>query len=367
MSFRALVLLFLFELLLRSKTNLDNNKATSLCERLFHIEGVVKVTLLEQHRMPACIASFPNQQYYHGKLVTPPRAPSSPPRGFRWPSSDAICFIDEYGPGEKKDKKTLYNQHEVLAIVDAIHWLLQSGDVVPDDVVILAFYQRQVQEICRRLWQCKMCVRDVTSVDGFQGSQAPLVVISTVRCNVSGTLGFAGDARRLNVAMTRAQKGLLIFGSRWTLTAHDGLGTWPPFFQFFEAKGWIQSTRCVAPSEAMLNVLERPLPARRDAACSRASHTTRCQDAPAEKLALDPPQHPRKNYYSSCLVTGADVDVLVQDAQNTVQTLCRDPDYQSLLAYVLSLPARVHKWGDMAGNVQELDRKQLSHLNALYR
>ena len=104
LCFRALLHLFLFDLFLRSKTNLDNNKATSLFERLFHVEGVVKVTLLQQHRMPACIASFPNQQYYHGKLRTPPRAPCSPPRGFRWPSNDAICFIDEYGPGEKKEK-----------------------------------------------------------------------------------------------------------------------------------------------------------------------------------------------------------------------------------------------------------------------
>ena len=151
--FRALVVLF-FWALAKVQENLDNNNAASLFERLFHLVGVVKVTLLEQHRMPACIASFPNKQYYHGKLVTPPHAPSSLPRGFRWPSSDAICFIDEYGPGEKKDTNSLYNEREAQAIVDAIHWLLQSGDVVSDDVVILAFYHRQVQEICRRLWHC---------------------------------------------------------------------------------------------------------------------------------------------------------------------------------------------------------------------
>ena len=93
----------------------------------------------------------------------------------------------------------MYNAHEAQAIVDAIHWLLDAGDVASNDVVILAFYQRQVQEIRWRLRQGKLRVRDVTSVDGFQGSEAPLIVISTVRCNVSGNLGFTGDARRLNV------------------------------------------------------------------------------------------------------------------------------------------------------------------------
>ena len=219
------------------------------------------MTLLEQHRMPACIASFPNQQYYHGNLVTPLHAPSAPPKGFHWPSSDAICFIDEYGPGEKKDNNSLYNSHEAQAVVDAMYWLLQAGDVVADDIVILAFYQEQVQEICKCLRQSNIRVRDVTSVDGFQGSQAPLIGISTVRCNVSGTLGFAGDARRLNVAMTRAQKGLLIFGSQWTLIAQDGHGTWTPFYKYFEAKGWIRRSRCIAPPEAMLNVRERSLTA----------------------------------------------------------------------------------------------------------
>ena len=359
--------LFLFDLCLRSKRNLDDNQATSLLERLFYVAGVVKVTLLQQHRMPLCIASFPNQQYYRGKLRTPPRAPCSPPRGFRWPSNDAICFIDAYGPGERKEKTSLYNAHEAGAIADAIHWLLQGGDVASNDVVVVSFYQRQAQEIRRLLRERNLRIRDVTSVDGYQGSEAPVVVISTVRCNVSGNLGFAGDARRLNVAMTRACKALLIFGSRWTLTAQDGLGTWTPFFQFFEVRGWIQSTRRIAPSQATLDVLQRPLPANRDATCSRVSHTTRCQDADAEKVSLDPPQHSRKHHYSSCMVIGADINVLLQDATNTAQALCRHGDYQRLLAYVLTLPARVHRWGETVEDVQELDRKQWSHLNALYR
>ena len=180
--------------------------------------------------MPLCIADFPNQQYYHGKLMTPPRAPCRPPQGFRWPSDDAICFIDAFGPGEERDKTSLYNAHEAHAIAECIYWLHDAGDVVSSDVVVLSFYQRQVKQIRWALQRFRLRIREVTTVDGFQGSDAPVVIVSTVRCNAFGHIGFAGDARRLNVAMTRACKALLIFGSRWTFTVQDGLDTWAPFF-----------------------------------------------------------------------------------------------------------------------------------------
>ena len=140
-------------------------------------------------------ASLPNQQYYHGKLRTPPRAACLPPRGFRWPSNDAICFINAFGPGEERDKTSFYNAHEASAIADAIFWLHGAGDVDSSEVVVVSFYQRQVREIRSALQQRCLRVREVTTVDGFQGSEAPVVIVSTVRCNAFGHIGFAGDAR----------------------------------------------------------------------------------------------------------------------------------------------------------------------------
>ena len=150
-----------------------------------------KVTLLEQHRMPLCIAAFPNQQYYHGKLMTRARAPCRPPRGFRWPSYDAVCFIDAFGPGEQRDRTSLYNAQEASAIADAFFWLHDGGDVESSEVVVVSFYQRQVREICSALQHRRVRVRVVTTVDGFQGSEASVVIVSTVLCNTSGQMGFA--------------------------------------------------------------------------------------------------------------------------------------------------------------------------------
>ena len=311
--------------------------------------------------MPLCIADFPNQQYYHGKLVTPSRAPCPPPKGFRWPSNDAICFIDAFGSGEERDKTSLYNAHEAHAIAECIYWLHHAGDVVSSDVVVLSFYQRQVKQIRCALQQQGLRIQEVTTVDGFQGSEAPVVIVSTVRCNAFGHIGFAGDARRLNVAMTRACKALLIFGSRWTLTAQDGLGTWTPFFAFFEQQSWIQKTSRIAPDESKHKVLPRAGSEHTASKSTSVSPATTCQDA------VQPSETSRLHRFSTCMIRGDDVKELLRGVETTALALSGHGDYKLLLAHVLAISAREHKWGETVDDVMKMDRKQLSHLNALYR
>ena len=60
----------------------------------------------------------------------------------------------------------------------------------------------------------------MNTVDAFQGKECEVVVISTVRSNSRGTVGFLNDHRRLNVAITRARRGLIIVGNEGTLR-HD--------------------------------------------------------------------------------------------------------------------------------------------------
>ncbi len=61
---------------------------------------------------------------------------------------------------------------------------------------------------------------EIDSVDGFQGREKEAVVISLVRSNPKGEIGFLGDIRRMNVAMTRARRKLLIVGDSATLGGH---------------------------------------------------------------------------------------------------------------------------------------------------
>jgi superfamily I DNA and/or RNA helicase len=93
------------------------------------------------------------------------------------------------------------------------------------DVGIISPYRAQVQ-LLRRLLMKREYFKPfrrlitVNTVDGFQGQERDIIVISMVRANDDGQIGFLRDLRRMNVAMTRARMKLIILGDRQTLTRH---------------------------------------------------------------------------------------------------------------------------------------------------
>jgi len=93
------------------------------------------------------------------------------------------------------------------------------------DVGIISPYRAQVQYLRRLLMKREFFkpfrrLISVNTVDGFQGQERDVIVISLVRSNDEGQIGFLRDLRRMNVAITRARMKLIILGDRQTMTQH---------------------------------------------------------------------------------------------------------------------------------------------------
>ena len=93
------------------------------------------------------------------------------------------------------------------------------------DFGIISPYKAQVQYLRSRIRQSAVfCpyreLFTVNTVDGFQGQERDVIFISLVRANDDGQIGFLGDLRRMNVAITRARMKLVILGESETLARH---------------------------------------------------------------------------------------------------------------------------------------------------
>jgi superfamily I DNA and/or RNA helicase len=95
--------------------------------------------------------------------------------------------------------------------------LLAAG-VHSADIGVITPYRAQVRLLRERLADVPEI--EVDSVDGFQGREKEAIIISLVRSNAEGEIGFLADTRRTNVALTRARRSLIVIGDSATLANH---------------------------------------------------------------------------------------------------------------------------------------------------
>ena len=90
----------------------------------------------------------------------------------------------------------------------------------PADIGVITPYQAQVREIRDRVGDLVDAGLEVSSVDGFQGREKLVMVVDLVRSNDEGQIGFLRDVRRMNVALTRAKRWMMVLGDGALMARH---------------------------------------------------------------------------------------------------------------------------------------------------
>ncbi len=220
----------------------------TIFERLVGRIGASAVRMLvTQHRMHEDIMAFPSKALYQGALVASPEVARHTLEDLGViPDPDrpgARVFIDAAGAGwvEQKREPDLSTLNPELADRTAfeVERLLSRG-LNPADCAVITPYDAQVGALRARLATHLERGLEVGSIDGFQGREKEAVVLDLVRSNDKGELGFLAEIRRMNVAITRARRFLLVLGDSATLGEHafysaffadvDERGTWVSAF-----------------------------------------------------------------------------------------------------------------------------------------
>ncbi|MEL6672291.1 MAG: AAA domain-containing protein [Bacteroidota bacterium] len=192
----------------------------------------VDVMLTRQYRMPDSIMRFSGRQFYQDQL----EADESVRYRHLGEGFPVFSFVDTAGCGfeERKngDTQSTSNPEEAQILLKhlAIHLdkvSTEQNSLLEQDfsVGIISPYKDQVKVLKKQLLESPMLSDyekwiNIQTVDGFQGQEKDVIYISLVRSNTKGEIGFLKDIRRMNVALTRAKKMLVVVGDSSTIGNH---------------------------------------------------------------------------------------------------------------------------------------------------
>lgn len=228
-----------------SKKAEDLGLTRTIFERLHKKVSEDHRTLLRvQYRMHEKIMNFSSKEFYDGKLIADESVKNHTladlPGVKRAPETEEVfLFLDTAGRGfeEKLEpgSESRYNLDEAQLVMTHLNKLLALG-VPPAGIAVISAYSAQVRLLASLILQPEI---EVDSVDGFQGREKEAVILSLVRSNMEGEMGFLGDTRRMNVAMTRARRKLVVIGDSATIGSLD---FYKDFIQYAESIGAYRSS-----------------------------------------------------------------------------------------------------------------------------
>lgn len=205
---------------------------TSLFEKLYTRETenpqCKRIMLNMQFRMHETLARFPSEKFYESNLLTGVKNDDRiiPDSKFPWPlSQDGMkfpaVFVDCLDFENRLVGSTSKMNVGQCQLTYEIIKALREGDTNNNNnltITVLSPYTKQVSELRQKLvGNAKV---DIETVDSFQGRESDVIIYSTVVANASNRLGFLDDARRMNVAITRAKFGLILIGHKRTLMSN---------------------------------------------------------------------------------------------------------------------------------------------------
>lgn len=203
-----------------SKLAAKSNYDRSLFERLVDC-GIVPCLLSIQYRMHPSISRFPSNFFYGGKLVDGAHGYKFEMESLRISGPVAhgpyLIFDTIDGIEERNERGSVKNDYEALLcmrLILAVETSLEcsEGPCISATIITPYAFQCEVMYSMTRELRLRKLTIAISTIDGFQGRESDMVIFSCVRNSLSG-MGFMTDARRLNVAITRAKSILWILCS----------------------------------------------------------------------------------------------------------------------------------------------------------
>jgi len=228
--------------------------ATTLLEKCVALHPESVVLLEEQYRMNDEIMGYSSRVFYHNKL----KANDSVAHHVLFPEDAPLAFIDTAGCGydEKLEGTSSTNPEEAAFLFKHLGMLVSELETKTGTVgkllytienfptiAVISPYKQQIYILKEQLLHMPALLVygdkiSVNTIDSFQGQERDIVYISMTRSNSEGEIGFLSDIRRMNVAMTRARKKLVVIGDSGTLSS---LGFYSDFITYAEQLDAYQS------------------------------------------------------------------------------------------------------------------------------
>ncbi|KAH8926826.1 hypothetical protein BT69DRAFT_1307623 [Atractiella rhizophila] len=238
-----------------------DNLNMSMFERLERTAHIPTSLLDIQYRMLPSISAFPNHSSYSSQIrddrsllkVYPPKSsylPSPPSQ-----NGQSAVFINHAYP-ETAEGWSYSNEREAdISALILGDLLMKNPELKGSDMGIITPYAAQTTLIWEKLrdpFSLQLLFKgdvpsdriqsladvEVNTVDGFQGREKEVIVLSTVRSNKGGHVGFLEDKRRLNVSLTRAKRALFVLGNQLTLKLRQNTEFWLYMRDFGDVQTW---------------------------------------------------------------------------------------------------------------------------------